>query len=70
MNYYENDDLRFEVFKGVRMHADLEYECEEAYAKDMLTNVEIKNKIALIGVEQGKQKCKDDALLMHRGMLS
>ena len=54
MNYYENDDLRFEVFKGVRMHADLEYECEEAYAKDMLTNVEIKNKIALIGVEQGK----------------
>ena len=40
MLYYEKDDLRFEVLKGANAHDKLEYEYEEVYAEDVLTNVE------------------------------
>ena len=54
MNYYEKDDLRFEALKGVKMHDKLEYENEEACAKDTLTNVEVKNKKCLLELNKDK----------------
>ena len=36
MNYYEKDDLRFDVLKSANMHDELEYEREEACVKDII----------------------------------
>ena len=62
--------LRFEVLKGADMHDELEHECKEACGKQMLKKVETNNKKIFIGVEQGQEKNKDNALVIfHKGKM-
>ena len=42
------------MLKGVSMCDKVEHEYEEACAKDMLTNVKVKNKKVFVVVEQGQ----------------
>ena len=43
MNYCENDDLVFEALKGVSVCDKLEHEHDDAFSKDVLTNMGTNN---------------------------
>ena len=69
MNYYNKDDLHFEVLKGINIHDEMEYEYELASVKEILMNVEVNQKKLFVGVEQGTGKNENNVLvIMHRGM--
>ena len=70
MNYYDKEDLIFEVLTGISVKDATEHERELASVKEMLGNGEVNQRNLFVEIEQVTGKNEKSILAaIHRGMI-